>query len=266
MFDSREVIVTSYEPSELRFCLSGNDALTLLEFIRICLNCNTKEDYLALFPKIRELLPYNCANSFLAHYDADNRLVLVYNANINTPKEWLQEYQAKNYLQRDVKVRENFRSYKVQHWDFDRLKLYKQDEGLISLYAEFGVIESYVHGSRFAATGKNGSMFCFASPSIKFDKRADAILEFVIPHLHLALSQLYSNKQLEWNKAVITQREKEVLNWLKQGKSSWDISVILGVSERTVNYHVNNIRKKLGATNRPQALALAARRGLIEFS
>ena len=88
----------------------------------------------------------------------------------------------------------------------------------------------------------------------------------VCSRLHLALSQLYSNKQLEWNKAVITQREREVLNWLKQGKSSWDMSVILGVSERTVNYHVNNIRKKLGATNRPQALALAARRGLIEFS
>jgi len=63
--------------------------------------------------------------------------------------------------------------------------------------------------------------------------------------------------------AVISRREREVLDWLKEGKSSWDISVILGISERTVYFHVSNIMKKLGASNRSQALSIATRLGLV---
>jgi DNA-binding CsgD family transcriptional regulator len=52
----------------------------------------------------------------------------------------------------------------------------------------------------------------------------------------------------------LSTREREVLKWLKLGKTSWDISVILRISERTVNYHVSNIMKKLDVTNRLQAV------------
>ncbi|MGO9499757.1 MAG: helix-turn-helix domain-containing protein [Solirubrobacteraceae bacterium] len=64
---------------------------------------------------------------------------------------------------------------------------------------------------------------------------------------------------------LISSREKEVLGWLKQGKSSWEISVILNISERTVNFHIYNIMQKLEAVNRPHAVAVAASLGLIEF-
>jgi DNA-binding CsgD family transcriptional regulator len=57
-------------------------------------------------------------------------------------------------------------------------------------------------------------------------------------------------------------REVEVLHWLKSGKTSWDMSVIMKISERTVNYHVNNIMHKLNVINRPQAVSEAARFGL----
>jgi DNA-binding CsgD family transcriptional regulator len=63
----------------------------------------------------------------------------------------------------------------------------------------------------------------------------------------------------------ITKREKEILRWLRQGKSSWEISKILGISERTVNFHVYNIMGKLGAVNRLQAVAIALQMGLLDF-
>lgn len=88
----------------------------------------------------------------------------------------------------------------------------------------------------------------------------------IVPHLHLAFSHVFRSRKTDINKVVLSSREKEVLDWLKQGKSSWDISVILGISERTVNFHVYNIMQKLGAINRPQALAVAARLGLIDFA
>ncbi len=62
----------------------------------------------------------------------------------------------------------------------------------------------------------------------------------------------------------LSQRELEVLRWLRMGKSSWDISVILTISERTVNYHVGNIVRKLGVVNRLQAVFEAVRMKLID--
>ena len=65
-------------------------------------------------------------------------------------------------------------------------------------------------------------------------------------------------------KIHITRREIEVLQWLHQGKSSWEISKILGLSERTVNFHVYNIMGKIEAVNRLQMVSIALRLGLID--
>ena len=61
----------------------------------------------------------------------------------------------------------------------------------------------------------------------------------------------------------LTARERDALSWVAEGKSDWEISVILGLSETTVRFHVDNARKKLGAVNRAQAVArlLSGRRG-----
>jgi DNA-binding CsgD family transcriptional regulator len=56
---------------------------------------------------------------------------------------------------------------------------------------------------------------------------------------------------------ILSKREIEVLSWLKEGKTSWEIARILRISERTVNFHVGNILKKLDANNRTHAVALA---------
>ncbi len=64
----------------------------------------------------------------------------------------------------------------------------------------------------------------------------------------------------------LSNREIEVLNWLKKGKSSWDIATILNISERTVNFHVKNIMQKLNAVSRTQAVAVAIENNLINTS
>lgn len=59
-------------------------------------------------------------------------------------------------------------------------------------------------------------------------------------------------------------REKEILSWLAEGKSTWDMSVILGIKETTVKFHVKSIMNKLNAVNRTHAVALALREDMIE--
>jgi len=54
----------------------------------------------------------------------------------------------------------------------------------------------------------------------------------------------------------LTPRERSALSWVAEGKSDWEISVILGLSAATVRFHVDNARRKLGAVTRAQAVAL----------
>ncbi len=61
----------------------------------------------------------------------------------------------------------------------------------------------------------------------------------------------------------LTAREIECLKWAAEGKSEWEISAILDVSEHTADKHLSNAHRKLGAANRAHAVALAIRWGLI---
>lgn len=61
----------------------------------------------------------------------------------------------------------------------------------------------------------------------------------------------------------LTPQELESLKWVSKGKTSWEIGRIMSIAEPTVTFHVKNAMQKLKASNRPQALAVAIRLGLI---
>lgn len=61
----------------------------------------------------------------------------------------------------------------------------------------------------------------------------------------------------------LTSRETEAMRWAADGKTEWEISVIMSISEHTAAKHLNNARAKLGAANRVQAIANAIRWGII---
>jgi LuxR family quorum sensing-dependent transcriptional regulator len=63
---------------------------------------------------------------------------------------------------------------------------------------------------------------------------------------------------------VLTSREAEVLSWVAQGKSAWEIGEILRITKRTVDEHVQTAMRKIGAANRTHAVALAIRDRLID--
>jgi DNA-binding NarL/FixJ family response regulator len=63
----------------------------------------------------------------------------------------------------------------------------------------------------------------------------------------------------------LTPREQEVLNLLAQGLLNKEIAVRLGITQRTVKFHVSSLLGKLGAGNRTEALAIAAQHGLVKL-
>jgi DNA-binding NarL/FixJ family response regulator len=63
----------------------------------------------------------------------------------------------------------------------------------------------------------------------------------------------------------LTEREKGVLAWVGRGKTSSEIAIILGVSERTVNFHCEQAMKRLDVINRTQAVTKAMAERLISI-
>jgi DNA-binding CsgD family transcriptional regulator len=61
----------------------------------------------------------------------------------------------------------------------------------------------------------------------------------------------------------LTERETEVLKWTSIGKTGWEIGAILGISRRTVEFHLRSIADKFDVVNRTHAVAQALRVGLI---
>ena len=62
----------------------------------------------------------------------------------------------------------------------------------------------------------------------------------------------------------LSPREREVLRLVAAGRSNKEIASDLGVTERTVKFHVTAIFNKLGAENRASAVTIAHQRGLVK--
>jgi DNA-binding NarL/FixJ family response regulator len=81
---------------------------------------------------------------------------------------------------------------------------------------------------------------------------------FLPPEIGLKLAESMSRSEL-------SKRETQVLHYLALGRSNKEIGRVLYISEGTVKHHVKSILSKLNATGRGEAIAIAARRGLIHL-
>lgn len=89
-------------------------------------------------------------------------------------------------------------------------------------------------------------------------------------YLNLALSRLEAASDPNQNKKgrsarELSMREKETLTWIALGKTSWETSRILNISERTVHVHLASIRDKLNVSTTTQGVAAALISGAISL-
>jgi len=102
----------------------------------------------------------------------------------------------------------------------------------------------------------------YASATAKVDSDMEINAYFISPYIYSAIVKLIKFGARN-EKYSLTKREIECLKWVCDGKTSWEISVILSISERTVLFHFSNIQKKLNTTNRLQSVAKSIVMGLI---
>ncbi len=81
--------------------------------------------------------------------------------------------------------------------------------------------------------------------------------------LSYALATVSGSAQGKTCDHAISERERECLGWVAEGKTTMDIATILGVSANTINSYLAHVIQKLSARNRAMAIAVAIRSGLI---
>jgi LuxR family transcriptional regulator, quorum-sensing system regulator CviR len=253
--------MSPYEPTKFRSWLSPADAMTVLEITHGCISCRTEGAFRLLFPRMQELLPFDHAVAVAARRGARRGVLMLDAINHSYPESFLTEYVSRNYFRVDNVMLDAITTCRA-HYCFEGTD--GRPPEITALCRDFGLSEGYVLGSRSAVPGAGGSLFVLKSRSLRREPRAAAVMDLLAPHLHLALYQALDVDRPRASPVALSAREREVMRWLNEGKSSWEASVILGVSERTVNFHVYNVIKKLGAANRAQALAIAARSGLLD--
>lgn len=95
------------------------------------------------------------------------------------------------------------------------------------------------------------------------------LLELLVPHMHFALIKVLPQAKSRTRKSaqgqlLISLRQREILRWIQQGKTSWEIAQILNITEKTVRNHVQNALIKLRVKNRAQAVDKAKSLNMLE--
>lgn len=84
------------------------------------------------------------------------------------------------------------------------------------------------------------------------------LLSSLVPVLHLV------GRGAKLRSKGLTEKEIEILEWARDGKTAWEIASIRQVSEATVKYHLKSIYNKLGVSNKAQAVGEALSQGIIK--
>jgi LuxR family transcriptional regulator, transcriptional activator of the bioluminescence operon len=187
----------------------------------------------------------------------------------NYPGEWFESYVQKGLQKHDPVVKYCFQNTTPIRWDkLIEMPDYVDPIGaqIMEHAASFGL----VNGISIPIKSPTGDIAIFSLATkcdADFNQKAMAIL----PHAQnfgMGVYEAYSRMRLshstEPRGSHLTPREKECLFWACEGKTTWEISTIIAVSERTVIFHLTSATKKLGAINRQHAVAKAIMSGLIQ--
>lgn len=88
-------------------------------------------------------------------------------------------------------------------------------------------------------------------------------LQLLAVHAMTAADRLLGRKVDSIGLPKLTKRELDALSWTAQGKTAWEISVILGMSEKTVNFHLGNVMRKLDVNSKHQAVLKCLAAGVL---
>jgi LuxR family quorum sensing-dependent transcriptional regulator len=211
----------------------------------------------------RTLAPFGaeffCFNGFPGPTQAFQEVILA----SRLPAGWLQLYLEQQYARVDPALRHCQRTVHP----FEYLDAPHQPDRepraaeVIRRAAEFGLSRGLVVPVP-SPLGCEGAVW-IAGPQLELTGRTKPFMHMVALYAFDRIRRLTGVQPKV--PLLLTCREKEVMAWVANGKSAWEVGEILGISKRTVDEHAQSAARKLGAANRTQAVAIAIRARLFDF-
>ncbi|MCS3778146.1 DNA-binding CsgD family transcriptional regulator [Bradyrhizobium centrosematis] len=176
------------------------------------------------------------------------------------PQSWTAHYLRHKYESVDPVVRRAIRDSQPFKWglEFGPPIRSERERELFEEAAKFGIR----YGFTLPIHHDNGPL---AALSFATDDRRTNFERSVLKHaqnLRLIATFFHAHARRFWTAdrmvggVVLSPRELECLEWSSRGKSAGDIGIILGMSERTACFHLDNARAKLGVGSLRQAVVL----------
>ena len=184
----------------------------------------------------------------------------------NLPEQWIKDYVGASFQKIGPTVAYMFHDHRPVRWDrfiYDRLFQEAEHEKLI----EFAHGRGLTHGFSMPLSSLS-SEFAIYSMATGDKESSVGRMDLVMPFAHMYGTHLFQRyvtllRENDTAPFKLTERERECMFWACEGKTTWEISRIVEISERTVIYHLHNSTQKLGASNRQHAVAIAIEKGLI---
>lgn len=244
---------------------SKDDIQHLLEVVHYAVQAETPEDVKHVLTRAKDFLPFESVIGSLVRLGPQGTFqgfseVL----NVSFPEEWLYLYWKNRYADVDPVLRALMQSQGTQVWSqvYANVTTEREKE-FVETATSFGLTDGVTTGSLDPSCGV-ATIFAFAGGDTAEHARFVKFLDYLGQHLHWALVRAVSKTSPSTDMCVTTlsPREVTILNWIKNGKTNWEISQIIGITERTVRFHVETIFSKLDVSSRTQAVAVAVQHGL----
>lgn len=169
------------------------------------------------------------------------------------PNEWIEHYNRHGMIARDPVISAARSQTRPIRWE----ELHGSDEQMDVMVeaAKCGLrcgVSYPLHGPK----GESGVMSFITEqfrPGLYIE--ATPTLALVVPYVLDAVLRACRPT----SSRPLTIVESDCLFWVSEGKTSAEISIIMGIPERTVTHHLNSAGRKLGAANRYNAVARALR-------
>ncbi|MDY6941878.1 MAG: LuxR family transcriptional regulator [Pseudomonadota bacterium] len=184
------------------------------------------------------------------------------------PNDWLTCYNENHYLRIDPTVAHSARAIRPLLWE--ELNAVEKSNPEIHHFMNEARNFGLCSGLTVPLHGAHGEAALLSLTSSSDPKRHREQINLATPevvllstYIHEAACRIVKHSMIDSEKIELSCRERDCLLWSAEGKTSWEISQILGISERTVIYHLQRVVEKLGVTSRQQAIARAISQGLI---
>jgi LuxR family quorum sensing-dependent transcriptional regulator len=175
---------------------------------------------------------------------------------------WAELYQARDYARIDPTVQMMFETEKPFSWD-EAAERFHTLEG-VRLQGEVAEVTQARQGLVIPIHDRMGETSAVILSGADLDLNPE-----VRPVLHLAAVYFSSvGRDLMQEtppdlSCPLTERQRECLRWVMDGKSDWEIGEILSISERTAHNHIEAAKRQLDVGTRTQAVVQAWRRGWL---